>query len=36
MTSDTLTRKHWILLVLLLLFFNIICWGCGLVVLGGG
>lgn len=33
---STLTRKHWILLILTLFLFNIICYGCVLLMYGAG
>ncbi len=32
MTSEAYTRKHWILLILTLLFLNIVCYGCILLI----
>lgn len=32
MNSQALTSKHWILLILLLLLFNIMCYGCTLLL----
>lgn len=30
---NALTSKHWILLILTLLFFNIMCYGCALLLM---
>jgi hypothetical protein len=34
MSSRTFTRKHWILVILALVFMNILCWGCTLLMYG--
>lgn len=34
MSTTALTVKHWILVILTLLFFNILCWGCSLLIWG--
>lgn len=33
MDYEALTPRHWILLMMILLFFNIICYGCGLLLM---
>ena len=34
MQFDAFTPKHWLLLILTLLFFNIICYGCTWLIYG--
>lgn len=34
MDFEAFTPRHWILLVLILLFFNILCYGCVLLLFG--
>lgn len=36
MDTSLMTPKHWIVIILALLFFNIICYGCVLLVYGVG
>jgi hypothetical protein len=33
MNTDAFTPRHWWFLILILLFFNIVCFGCSFVVL---
>ncbi len=36
MNTTMMTPRHWILLILTLLFMNIVCWGCVLLIYGVG
>lgn len=32
MNTESFTPRHWVFLILILLFFNIVCFGCTFVV----
>lgn len=34
MNYEALTSRHWLLIILVLLFFNVLCYGCILLIYG--